>query len=61
MQVPNATNALTCYWSPLIGGPNVVYRVSIRFTPPGYSTRTLTRDVTLLDSTSIYFDTNPYQ
>jgi hypothetical protein len=60
-QVPNATNALTCSWSPLVGGPNVVYRVTIKFTPPGYSLETLTRDVTLLDSTSVYFDTNPHQ
>jgi prepilin-type N-terminal cleavage/methylation domain-containing protein len=61
MQVPNATNALTCSWYPLVGGPDVVYRITIKFRPPGYSTMTLTRDVTLLDSTSVYFDTNPYQ
>ena len=58
---PTPSNALTCSWTPLIGGPNVVYRVTIKFTPPGHSTQTLTRDVTLIDSTSVYFDTNPYQ
>jgi prepilin-type N-terminal cleavage/methylation domain-containing protein len=61
MQVPTVTNALTVSWTGLIGGPDVIYRVTIKFKPPGYSTMTLTRDVTLLDSTSVYFDTNPYQ
>ena len=61
MQVPNATNALTCSWYPLVGGPDVVYRITIKFKPPGYSLETLTRDVTLIDSTSVYFDTNPHQ
>ena len=55
-----ATNALTVSWTGLIGGPDVVYRITIKFKPPGYSTETLTRDVTLLDSTSVYFDTNPH-
>ena len=61
MQVPKASNALTCSWTSLIGGPDVVYRVTIKFKPPGYASQTLTRNVTLIDSTSIYFDTNPYQ
>ena len=61
VQVPDTTNALTVSWTGLIGGPNVVYRVTIKFKPPGYAAQTLTRDVTLIDSTSIYFDTNPYQ
>jgi len=61
MQVPNATNALTCSWYPLVGGPDVVYRITIKFKPPGYSLETLTRNVTLIDSTSVYFDTNPHQ
>ncbi len=61
MQVPNAMNALTCSWYPLVGGPDVVYHVTIKFTPPGYSLMTLTKDVTLSDDTSVYFDTNPYQ
>jgi prepilin-type N-terminal cleavage/methylation domain-containing protein len=60
-QIPNATNALTCSWYPLVGGPDVVYRITIKFKPPGYSLETLTRDVTLIDSTSVYFDTNPHQ
>jgi prepilin-type N-terminal cleavage/methylation domain-containing protein len=60
-QVPNMTNALTVSWTGLIGGPNVVYRVTIKFTPPGHPSQTLQRDVTLLDSTSVYFDTNPFQ
>jgi type II secretory pathway pseudopilin PulG len=60
-QVPNMTNALTVSWTGLIGGPNVVYRITIKFRPPGYASQTLTRDVTLVDSTSVYFDTNPYQ
>jgi prepilin-type N-terminal cleavage/methylation domain-containing protein len=59
-QVPNATNALSVSWSPLIGGPNVVYRVTLKCTPPGYSIRTMTKDVTLIDTTSVYFDTDPY-
>lgn len=61
MQIPDATNALTCSWAPLVGGPDVVYRITIKFTPPGHSLMQLTRDVTLIDSTSVYFDTNPYQ
>jgi prepilin-type N-terminal cleavage/methylation domain-containing protein len=60
-QFPNATNALSVSWSPLIGGPNVVYRITIKFTPPGHSLMTLTKDVTLIDTTSVFFDTNPYQ
>ena len=60
-QIPDSTNALSVSWSGLIGGPNVVYRVTIKFTPPGYSARTLTKDVTLIDTTSVFFDTNPYQ
>ena len=60
-QVPNMTNALTVSWTGLIGGPNVVYRITIKFTPPGHPSQTLQRDVTLLDSTSVYFDTNPFQ
>jgi prepilin-type N-terminal cleavage/methylation domain-containing protein len=60
MQVPKASNALTVSWTGLIGGPDVVYRITIKFKPPGYSTETLTRDVTLIDSTSVYFDTNPH-
>jgi prepilin-type N-terminal cleavage/methylation domain-containing protein len=61
MQVPNSTNGLTCSWTGLVGGPNVIYRITIKYTPPGYSLMTLTRDVNLIDSTSVYFDTNPYQ
>ncbi len=61
MQVPNAMNGLTCSWTGLIGGPNVVYRVTIKCTPPGHSQLTFTKDVTMIDSTSVYFDTNPYQ
>jgi type II secretory pathway pseudopilin PulG len=60
-QVPNASNALSVSWYPLIGGPNVVYRITLKCTPPGYSIMTMTKDVTLVDSTSVYFDTNPYQ
>ena len=60
-QVPNATNALSVSWSNLIGGPNVVYRVTLKCRPPGYSIMTMTKDVTLIDTTSVFFDTNPYQ
>jgi len=60
-QIPDATNALTCSWFPLVGGPDVVYRVTVKFTPPRHSLMTLSRDVTLIDSQSVYFDTNPYQ
>ena len=59
-QVPDATNALSVSWSALIGGPNVIYRVTIKFTPPGHSLTTLTKDVTMIDTTSVYFDTDPY-
>ena len=59
-QIPDSTNALSVSWSPLIGGPNVVYRVTIKFTPPGHSLTTLTKDVTMIDTTSVYFDTDPY-
>ena len=59
-QIPDSTNALSVSWSPLIGGPNVVYRVTIKFTPPGHSLTTLTKDVTMINTTSVYFDTDPY-
>jgi prepilin-type N-terminal cleavage/methylation domain-containing protein len=61
MQVPSVSNALTVSWTGLVGGPNVVYRITIKYTPPGHATITSTRDVTMIDSTSVYFDTNPYQ
>jgi type II secretory pathway pseudopilin PulG len=60
-QVPNATNALSVSWSPLIGGPDVKYRITLKCRPPGYSIMTMTRDVTLVDTMSVFFDTNPYK
>ena len=61
MQIPDATSGLTCSWTNLIGGPDVHYLITIKFTPPDHSSLTLTKDVPLIDSTSVYFDTNPYQ
>jgi prepilin-type N-terminal cleavage/methylation domain-containing protein len=59
-QIPNTTNGLTVTWSNLIGGPNVVYRVTVYFQVPGYSAESKYTDVTLFDSMPIFFDTNPY-
>jgi type II secretory pathway pseudopilin PulG len=60
LQIPDITNALTVRWYPLIGGPNVVYRVTVKANPAGHLGYTLTKDVTLLDSTPVYFDTDPF-
>ena len=60
-QVPDATNGLTVSWTGLVGGPDVTYLVTVTFTPPGYSKMSLTRIVTMVGSTPIYFDTNPNQ
>ena len=35
MQVPNATNGLTCSWNLLVGGPDVIYRVTIEIQAAG--------------------------
>jgi prepilin-type N-terminal cleavage/methylation domain-containing protein len=59
-QIPDITNALTVRWYPLIGGPNVVYRVTVKANPAGHAGYMLTKDVTLIDSTPVYFDTDPF-
>jgi len=59
-QIPNNTNGLTVTWTPLVGGPDVVYRVTVYFQVSGHSAESKYTDVHLIDSTPVYFDTDPY-
>lgn len=59
-QIPNTTNGLSVTWSNLIGGPDVIYRVTVYFQVPGHSAESKYTDVNLFDSMPIFFDTNPY-
>lgn len=65
-QVPDATNGLTCSWVGLVGGPDVMYTVTVTFKAPReldgttHPTEQKSTVVNLIDDTPIYFDTNPY-
>jgi prepilin-type N-terminal cleavage/methylation domain-containing protein len=59
-QIPNMTNGLTRSWTGLVGGPSVVYRLTVNFKVSVYSAESKYTDVSLIDDTPVYFDTDPY-
>jgi Tfp pilus assembly protein PilV len=60
-QIPNLSNGLSVYWTGLVGGPSVKYKITVYFQVPGHSAESKSVTITMLDDYPVYFDTNPYQ
>ena len=59
-QIPNTANGLHVTWTNLVGGPDVMYKVTVYFQVSGHSAESKTTTVNLLDSYPVFFDTDPY-